>query len=130
LLNSGESETRSYSWPSNKRKRRTDREQRSCVASSRHKQAPSKRRPSKISKLSKRMLSRRRLSSTSKRRASTLMLKSASASGKARARTLSHSSWSLRITRSALSEEIVVLKRETVFFLKYAIMLALNINTL
>ena len=110
-LSSGESETRSCSWLSSKKRRKTDREQKSCPVSFRRKLILSKKRPSKSSKRIKTMLSRHRHSSTSKRSNSILTLKKPSPSGKARARTLSPSLWSLRITRSALLEDMLARER-------------------
>ena len=106
LRNSGGFVTRSCSWLSSKRRKKKDREQRNCLALLRHNQMQNRRRLSRTSWKNKKILSRPRHSSTSRRRISILMLKNASPNGKVKARTWNLSLWSLRITKSALSEKI------------------------
>ena len=106
LLSSGESATRSFNWPNNKRRKRRDRELRNWPPLYRRKMKQSKRSKSRNSKKEWHSLWRRRPCSINKKRISILMLNSASPSGKARARMSSHSLWSLRTTRSALCDEL------------------------
>ena len=104
LLNSGESATRSFNWPNNKRRKRRDKELRNWPPLYRSKMKQSKRSKSRSSKKEWHSLWKRRPCSINKKRISILMPNNASLSGKARARMSSLLSWSLRITRSALFE--------------------------
>lgn len=96
---------KSCNWLSSRRRKRRDREPESQLLSSRLKTKPSRLRRSRSSKTNNKTQSKLRLSSTNKRRTSIPMLRRPSQSGRAKARTLSPSSWSLRITKSALSED-------------------------